>query len=578
MNVDFASLNATISSILSQPDKEGCDFVADFNAKTIYPKSDWKGRAWGYLYKTLDYVLFASGSLEQSKLEKSFKVSEKLFQDALLAIEATNKKTAACFEKNKVDSDERDALRIELVSIGNSLSSFFDLNVPFSLIDRIKRVQSAFEKVLKRKIVSEESIALLSRFEKEYAVACVESIVRKPMPHQAFLGLLQGEITGVEQERLQEWLLCVKDKDERLNPWLFHQALSGLIEVLLEKKVNPVEIPYKISSLEIALLKKGCRVLEKEDSVYTEWLTTLSPGTVIDEKEGEGVRLGENRAHPTFSSQGLVVFERQGHPDQMVIFGKSVALLGMWHASHKEKEAMVPSVKVLKVDPQSRYLVIEKLVLSLDSIQFRRKFGKVAEEDEEKCNEIARLIAWMSSQKVTPREEFQPAFLFFTPDGRLRTLVPLKTEEPFDYNQLENFVRISANGNHLAFRYIMRKSELFRHPVALFYLKIAQEQLLGAPKHAIREQAVLDSIYDQRVIERAQAMVTNLKELRQKLSLALIPLLVNRGQQAAEMLQQEISKALIEFQKDTGLPAADWKGAEEILVDYLKSERKELFL
>ncbi len=580
MQVDFSSLNTTISSILLQPESEVCNFVADFSAKAIYPKSDWKGLFWKYTYKTLDFVLCTSKSLEQSTREKSFKLSEKLFKDAFVAIDATNKKVAACYEKNKMNADEQDALRGDVVLIGVTLSSLFDLNIPFSMTQRINRVQLAFEKVLKRQLFAEKEIALLRDFEKVYAMACVESIMRKPMPQHAFLGLLNGEARCAAQEELQEWLACVKDKEVRLTPWLFHQALAGMIEVVLKTKVNSAELSHQVSSLEIALLKKGCKMFQREDQLYTKWLTVLSPGTVIDEKDGGGILLGESKQHPTFLSQGLVAFERQGHPDQLVIFGKSVALLGMWHASHKENGAMVPFVTVLKTDPQGRYLVIEKLVSSLEAIPFRRKFGKVAEEDEAKCDEIARLIAWMSSQKVTPKVEFQPAFIFFTSKGFLRTLVPLKTDEPFDYNKLENFVRIAANGNYLAFRYIMRRSELIHHPVALFYLKIVEEHLLGAAKHAIRDQAVFDAIYDQRVIERAQTMIVNLKELRQKLFLALIPQLVNKERQARDTLLQEISKALIEFQKDTGLPASDWKEneAEEIVISYLKSERKELFV
>ena len=63
-------------------------------------------------------------------------------------------------ERNKVDSDEQDSLRGRVVLIGVSLSSFFDLNVPFSMTQRIDRVQRAFEKVLKKQLFTEKDRAL----------------------------------------------------------------------------------------------------------------------------------------------------------------------------------------------------------------------------------------------------------------------------------------------------------------------------------------------------------------------------------------------------------------------------------
>ena len=260
----------------------------------------------------------------------------------------------------------------------------------------------------------------------------------------------------------------------------------------------------------------------------------------------------------------------------MVVFAKSPALLGMWRTSCLESDAMVPCVKVLMDDPEGKFLVIEKIFASLDQMVWKTKFGAVAEEDKPRCDEIARLLAWMSSQAVTPKE-FDPSFIFFNGNMRLRTLVPFKTDASHDYNKLAQVpLRAAANCDQV-FRYIMMKSQLIEHPVAKFYVKIAQWHLTDTARHPIGDQASLDGIIDPVVIRRAKEMEEALKALAQKIFLSLVSSLTSREQRVQDALRREIAKALIMFQKDIGCPANEWMGSEKILEGLVKSERPELF-
>src|SRR5205807_9043799 len=95
----------------------------------------------------------------------------------------------------------------------------------------------------------------------------------------------------------------------------------------------------------------------------------------------------------------------------------------------------------------------------------------------------------------------------------LRTLVPFKTDAAHDYNKLVYVAHKAASKCDLVFRYIMMKSELIEHPVAKFYLKIADWHLTDTALHPIGDQASLDGIIDSVVIRHAKGMVEELKAL-----------------------------------------------------------------
>ena len=80
------------------------------------------------------------------------------------------------------------------------------------------------------------------------------------------------------------------------------------------------------------------------------------------------------------------------------------------------------------------------------------------------------------------------------------------------------------------------------------------------------------------MIQRAEKMVEVLKEIRQRLFLNMVSKLIQGDPSNRELLQKEITKALIVFQKDCGVPASDWIESEKIIAEYIRSVRSDLFI
>lgn len=572
MSVDFSRLNDGLETILDygNPQEIDAGLASSYSGQTLYEKGSWLGRSFLVLYS---FLSFFSNSAETplGALKYNFRALSTLFNEAIKELKDIHEKLAKKRlplqgleivppplmhegAPNATEDDPPKVLRGKIIAYTEAMPSLFNLLSPFSLQPKIQKIQLVFEKILGERLVSVNQLKLLHDFEGGYAAVALEGILDEEMPILELRQLAVSEnLSSIGKEKLQKWLRNLKNHKERVTPWLIHKALFSVLGEALQDKVYFVEL---------ALLKRGCKVLDIRDLGYQKWFETIAP----DVSMSTDVVLGRSIQYKIAQDIGLELFEHVGHPNQMIAVGKGITFLYKWEASCAQSAWGVPCVEVIERDPEGRFLVLERLT-PLDQ-------NKVLNPVE--CDEIARLLAWMVSQSRTPKH-FLPEFIFLTEEGDLRSLIPFKTDAAHDYNVYENFALKVSHRGYYTFQYIMKRARLIEHPVAKFYAECVRAQVIKVPNKLIGDEASLRKISDPKVIERAHRIVEQFKEFKLQLFRTLVPELTLKNDQAKKQLEEAIKTALLKHYEESLAPVEVLQEGV-FLENYLKQNHPTLLI
>lgn len=529
------------------------------------------GRAWLWAFVETESL--------QDKLKIEIKATHEIFQKLVLEVRSLSEKIAQFY----LDEARRDkTVSRRAIDIAEELRCFFQIQTPFCLKRSLASMNQVFQRHLAEKVFSQDDVYSLELFEKEYAMLAVEGILQADFPIEVFKRLLNKEqLSSKQKKQLEDWLQLVKEKNERLTPSLFHKALQGIGAFIAKEKELPQEEYINIYVLlEIALLNAGCEMLSLEDKVYSEWLFSLVTGAVVDSELP--VQLGEAIQHKNLQSLGLFAFKREGFENQMVLLGKSIAFLGMWRMHCIEAMPREWRLKVEYRDPEGRFLVVEKLKSSLDDVNWKTKHGRVERDDFEKLKGLSKLVEVMAAQQKTPADTLY-ANIYFNCKDEVRCLVPIAKSGHFDFNALTKFVIKSAsNGKNFPIcRHLFTESGIKKDLVARFYLDIVEQHFLSKPVASIKEVASSHKyrIADPRVVDHIKEVhIPKLRELQHSIKLSLITRLKHNTEEGRKKLDEAISQAIVDFQKDAGFLASEWADSDTRITSFLLSNRQELFV
>jgi hypothetical protein len=461
-----------------------------------------------------------------------------------------------------------------IIFSAESLPVLFDLHKPFSLSVQIKKIQLTAEKILgpDERLLPINGITTLQQLYRKYALCALEGILSPTvLPYDAFRALLTTDTVDRQEdmERLNSWVQAINSKQTHLGPWIVHQALLEYAHQIFSDR-SPQEVLNATFALELNLSKRGCAVLTTNEPSYEKWLQTVCQGTKIH--EGQNIRLGQKISHPAFDELHLMVFERFQHTDQYVVLGKTPLTVGLWNAqcsvTHNKAGALPLQ---LLTGPESEFLVMEKLLYSVDQIPWNTKYGSINNIDLPLCNELARLVSWMVSQTTTSKN-FLSKYIFFDQAHILKSLLPLSSQDPYDMNILIDFLLQAANECSLIFRKLMEQSQLSIHPVVRFYETIVRKCMTSSAPIVITDHAASANITDPNVISRATHMVSKLDKLVERLFHLLVSDL-KKEISDKETLRTAIKHALTDFQDDFHSPATDWENRDNnVLIDYVKQK------
>ena len=574
MSSESGQVEHTLNLLLSNSEETlQSSLTTDFFGSVLYSQHTFLGRSWQVAWSFVDTVTGGKSQHQEQALKVHFLGFEKKMKSLALDLKNLFVTHLAQFSKAKEESLEIALYRRKIEEHISSYPSLFTLNMPSALNEKIGLVQRVFHKVMGKNLFTRDEERVFYDFQKLASLTAVEGVLQCPFPVSALEKLMHGQHT----EAVDAWLLKVKEKENELSASLFHEALKACVMHMLQKEVSADELVEKVATLELELIKKKCSLLLSRDPFYGQWLQGIAPHVSIG-----GVELGRQVVLDCFKKAGFFVFEIQGNSKELAVFSRLECLLGMWKVRHVKFSSMIPSVKIIRHDPEGRFLIIEKIEKSLDKIQWISRFGGLQDQDTAKADEISRLISFLSMQKNTPKSlSAKDIFVLSSPQGeealRLCTFMPQDVMTHHSFDVLQKLVLDTAKNSHIVFRYIMRTSNLLSHPVAKFYLEIVEEHLHGTRKNTLSDKAVIAGIVDPDVIVKAEKIILKTGELAHELFLQCSSLLKNQRKETTARLKEEIAFALIAFQKDAGIAPCNWKGAETILIEYIKSEAAYLF-
>lgn len=574
MSIDFSRLNDGLDTILNHGDPQEVDagLTSSYSGQTLYAKGSWLGRSFLVLYSFLGFFS-SSAETPLGALKYNFRALRTLFNEAIQELTKIHEQLAkkrfspqnlevalpplmheGTF--NAAQDDPPKVLRGKIIASVEAMPSLFNLFTPFSLREKVQKIQLVFEKILGEKLISENQYSSLQDVEGGYAAAALEGILDEEMPVFELCRFATLEtLSSMHKEKLKKWIRNLENHKERVTPWLIHRAISSVLGKTLQDRVYFVEL---------ALLKEGCTVLDMRDMGYQKWFETIAPDVSLS----ADVVLGRSIQNKIAQDMGLELFEHVGHSNQMIAVGKGMNFLYKWEASCIQDARGVPCVEVIEHDPEGRFLVLERLT-PLDQ-------NKVLNPNE--CDEIARLLAWMQSKGRTS-EHFRPEFIFFNEEGELRSLIPFKTDGAYDYNVYEDFAHAVSHRGYYTFKYIMNRSRLSSQPVAQFYVECVRTHVIkieDPKKKLIVDEASLRKIYDPKVIERAHRIVEQFKEFKLRLFRTLVPELILKSDLAKKQLEEAIKEALLKHYAESLAPV-DILQEGAFLENYLKHTHASLF-
>ncbi|HXF28221.1 MAG TPA: hypothetical protein VN457_00085, partial [Chlamydiales bacterium] len=213
-------------------------------------------------------------------------------------------------------------------------------------------------------------------------------------------------------------------------------------------------------------------------------------------------------------------------------------------------------------DPDGRFIVIERPVLFLNDIRWESDSNNLSDNDTQRVNQVARAVEKLVKGKIAP-SQFRSDFLFVDADDSLKSVVPIvnpqKRNLPIggEFHPLEQFVQQLSHGRLGIYAELMRRSQLRRHPLAQWYLKVVEDNVLNTSGISIIQQATIQGINDRHVVERAEEMVRELKQLQVDLVSAHAPRGISDEQRSE--VARKIAKAFVTFQREFGSSASVWK-------------------
>ena len=551
----YSLLNQNIQLFFTH-DKNNADFVADYDEHTLLDAHSAFGHAWTFIYDITSHFPGNYGYKEQ-KLKKTLHNTYEKFKQTLQYMKKTHE---TIVERIKNGDDEHlTEHRHIVVTISESLPClFFPFRSFITELHEIKNGNVVFQKISGKKLITQEDVKILEDFKCDYRIFALDGILQHKFPFNVLLKLSTADdLLPEDDELLDRWLLAINERHHVLPVDVLHQAIFAAVHIFSKNdQLDHTQRLELTSKIEWELFKKGCTLFDILDPYHTTWVKSLIPATICD-FENKAI-IGKRIAFPALQKLGLFCFENQASSDEVLLFGKNAAHLGIWKVYADEISWAIPCVKIIEIDKLGLFVRIEKIKQPLSEITWKTRHGGVKKEDIVILDEISRLIAWLSCQRITPCD-LKIEEVFFTKDDRLKVFAPLNQKKVslFDFNALEQFALLVAKAgkqspNLHIFRYIMQQSKLIEHPVAKFYRYIVEQTLLFGKTLNVSFEANLRLISDPQVILKAKNIIDDLIGMRDLFFDRLIDRFEAYDEEKKQILSHKIANAIYTMHTELG--------------------------
>lgn len=204
------------------------------------------------------------------------------------------------------------------------------------------------------------------------------------------------------------------------------------------------------------------------------------------------------------------VFEIEEREDVVLVVAQNRAVLHMrnYVSNHFDRDAVMVYETI---DPEGRFALIEKLTDSAEGYPWEKVVSLNSNEKEMLQDRILLAQEFLQND-ITPKISL--TLFRRNSDGVFKGLKPFRWEE-FNFNHIEeDLIYGTSKGNFEVYQYLAKKSQIDRHPYALFYGEVIRFAAFCEKKDIAMEGAHR-KIEDGTIIKRAENLykeVTTLVE------------------------------------------------------------------
>jgi hypothetical protein len=315
--------------------------------------------------------------------------------------------------------------------------------------------------------------------------------MKAPIPWDLFdVVLHQNTLDFPAERRLNEWIEDVKVWGTYISPFL----LLSVCEAAAYRSFPDESLGRRASYaffLAWTLYKAGLCVLSSSDLDAAD----VNGGVLSTSNRQDEVCFGESISlsfPPDFPLSAHVV---EGHPSLMALTSSSPLLLGMWMHNVNECPSAIPCIRAVSCDPCGRYVIVERLVASLEEF-FWENDGCVTAHDTALLAKIADVGEVLLSLSHTVDLELD--HLFLTHEFEIRTIAPLQESYPFFcLTVVEQFLREVCHEDQERLRLLFHRMGLWRHPAALMYRSLIEKFSFNVTGPDIHRELMVFEIDDQ---------------------------------------------------------------------------------
>ena len=511
----------------------------------VAPASSFRGRVWRKIGR-----ITSSNNSTQARQSRILDTIRDQFCLAITAIAEIDSQYRLKVVSS-VHSKELDRLNDQIVRIGRQLNVLFSPISSIPVKDRLEMIDVVYRASTSKSFFTDDQGVIIHRMSLDHAFCLVQLRIGRPYPFNVFSKILKREeLNRNDKSVLDEWVARVQRPSAYISVGLLHAAIRCCVEIL-ETDLSPEseEFLNKLSFLEWYIITGKATLLEEHDSHHMMWVKSLIPYESVLHTANAQITVGE-QVH--IESEGLTFFKQKDCPERLIVCGKNTAHVGVWRSICTHFAWSIEPVSCVFQDPSGRFCVIEKIDTTLDEISWESSNTAIAEKDKKILNELATLLEYWAMHVDVPDDiSCKDIFIKWQGDDVVLKVVKpmLLTEKTSaDYNRLEEFCRIFAKGNLAVYKYLMTKSRLVEHPVALAYTKAALKMLTAQQGDKIESVLALCGISDPLVLIQAEKYVQALKNARDILFIRVC----SRLKYSESEILHIIAKKLVQVHKESG--------------------------
>ena len=452
------------------------ELVANSSGSYIYSSSNVWGRLWRCYYALVD--LFLGADARGNALKKAVNRTHTLFLEQLELVKPFLEQYQNYLRRLSSDYpiDEADYMVAR-----NTLRRWSESTQPF--VNLIKHLPSRIPDSWLITNQFKSVLPVTQEIKRCQRIIDLEGETGAALPLMIFKKVLKGKVLNpIDHKQFDQWVKKVNQRDVSVN--ILHKAIAALASQFQTEYVP----------LESFLFEKGCKVFLKPDPELMKWREQLVFGAELHDGEDVYI-LGKELLKPSLAMKHLRVFSVVNQPHLIIVVPENRVSLALMNQNQKTIMG-IESTQYRKIVGDGQYAIMERWN-PLSSIKWNSIGECISAQDLPIARQLAAIVKLQIAANQTPKR-FNPDLLIFDDQYRLKSLQPIEIG-PFDFNALEEFVKVSASGNSTILKFLLKESGLSIHPVAKFYeelnLNIDQDT-------SVEDLSAIYGIVDPKVVDR----------------------------------------------------------------------------